>query len=104
MIKESAYSVKKYCVDAIIAVVLGGLAIILMIAAVVASYKYNGNGPAAVGLLGIACLILSICGVGFSVSAWKSADGGLLMKRIAFIENAIPLLCAMVFYVLGWVL
>lgn len=104
MIKESAYSVKEYCLDAIIAIILGTLAVILMVIAVIASYKYDGNGPAAVGLLGIGSLILSTCGLRFSVSAWKSPDGGLLMKRIAFVENSIPLIAALVFYIIGWVL
>lgn len=103
MIKESEYSVNVVSKDAIIACILGTLAIVSMIVAVVASYRYNGNGPAAVGLLGIAGFIMSLCGIGFSVAAWKSADGGILMKRIVFIENIIPLLVAVVFYILGWV-
>ena len=36
--------------------------------------------------------------------AWKSVDGGMLMKRIAGICNAIPFLLAIVLYVIGWVL
>lgn len=104
MIKESEYSVNIISKDAVIACVLGAISIGAMIVAIVASYKYDGNGPAVVGLLGITSLIMSLCGIGFSVAAWRSADGGILMKRIVFIENIIPLLAAVVFYVLGWVL
>lgn len=104
MIKESEYSVNMISKDAIIACVLGGVSIISMIVAIVASYKYDGNGPAVVGLLGITSFIMSLSGIGFCIAAWKSADGGILMKRIVFIENIIPFLVTIVFYILGWVL
>ncbi len=104
MIKESAYSVKNISSDAIVSLVLGELSILSMVLAVIASYRYDGSGPAAVGLLGMAGLILSGCGIGFGISAWKSPDGGLLMKRIAIINNVLPFLFGIVFYVLGWIL
>lgn len=104
MIKESEYSIKNVSSDSIVACVLGILALAAMIVAIITSYRYDGNGPAAVGLLGIASFIFSLCGIGFSVAAWKSADGGILMKRIVFIENCIPLLIALAFYCLGWIL
>lgn len=104
MIKESEYSTKSVSSDSVIACILGILSIFFMILAVVASYKYDGNGPAAVGLLGIGSLIFSLCGLGFSVAAWKSADGGILMKRMVFIENCIPLIIALIFYCLGWMI
>lgn len=104
MIKESEYSVKEVSLDAVIAGILGTLSIIAMIVAVIASYRYDGNGPAAVGLLGILSFIMSVCGIGFSIAAWKSADGGILMKRIVFIENILVFLVAVVFYILGWAL
>lgn len=104
MVKDSAYSVKSISADAVVSLVLGGLSIFCMLGAVLASYLYDGKGPAAVGLLGIAGLMLALAGIGFSVSAWKSQDGGLLMKRIAVIINVVPLLGALVLYVLGWIL
>ncbi len=104
MIKESEYSVNMVSKDAIIACVLGVLSILAMLGAVLASYRYDGNGPAVVGLLGIASLILSLSGIGFCIAAWKSADGGILMKKVVFVENVIPLLVAIAFYVIGWVL
>lgn len=104
MVKDSAYSVKSISIDAVVSLVLGGLAILCMLGAVLASYLYDGKGPAAVGLLGIGSLMLALAGIGFSISAWKSQDGGLLMKRIAVIVNVIPLLGAFALYVLGWIL
>lgn len=103
MIKESEYSVNSICVDTIIAFVLGVLAIVAIILAIVASYKYDGNGPAAVGLLGVASLVFGMSGLGFSRAAWKSADGGIIMKRVVFFENLVPFITALVFYILGWV-
>lgn len=103
MMKESAYKVKNYSVDAVIACVLGGVSAVCMSGAVATSYFYDGFGPAAVGLLGIASFILSLIGIIFSVYAWKSVDGGLLMKRIAMILNAVLLLVTVFLYVWGWV-
>lgn len=102
MIKESAYSVKSISTDAIIACVLAGLSLCCMLGAVLISYLYDGKGPVAVGLLGIGSMILAILGIIFTVYSWKSVDGGLLMKRIAGILNAIPLLIALVLYIWGW--
>lgn len=100
---KNAYSVKSVSTDAIVSCVLGGLSVLCMVGAIVASYMYSGNGPAIVGLLGIASLIVAISGLGFSVAAWKSQDGGFLMKRIAMLLNAIPLLIAVILYVVGWI-
>lgn len=103
MMKDSAYSVKSVSTDAIIACVLAGLSLCCMLGAVLISYFYDGKGPAAVGLLGIGSLILAVTGIIFTVCAWKSVDGGLLMKRVAGILNAVPLLIAVILYVLGWI-
>ena len=104
MIKDSAYSIKSISVDAVVSCVLGGVSLLGILGAILASYLYNGNGPAAVGLLGIGSLIFALSGLGFGIAAWKSQDGGLLMKRIAIILNAVPLLGAVILYILGWVL
>lgn len=101
--KESAYRVKNISIDSVIACVIGGISICCMLGAVIVSYLFDGEGPAVVGLLGIGSLLLALVGIVFSVSAWKSADGGLLMKRVAGIINAAPLLFAVVLYILGWV-
>ncbi len=100
---KNAYSVKSVSTDAVISCVLGGIAVLCMAGAIVASYIYSGNGPAIVGLLGVGSLIVSISGLGFSVAAWKSQDGGFLMKRIAMFLNAIPLLVAFILYIVGWI-
>lgn len=102
MMKESAYKVRNFSWDAVIACILAGISLICMLGAIVISYFYNGQGPAAVGLLGIGSLFTALLGVVFSICAWRSVDGGLLMKRIAMILNALPLLVALFLYVLGW--
>lgn len=99
--KDSAYSIKSVSVDAVIACVLAGLSICCMAVGVVLSYQYSGKGPVAVGLLGIGSLLLAFLGIVFTVSAWKSPDGGLLMKRIAGILNGIPFVVAILVYILG---
>lgn len=99
---RNAYSVKSVSSDAVISCVLGGISIVFMIGAVVASYMYSGKGPAIVGLLGIGSLIMALSGMGFSVAAWKSQDGGFLMKRVAMLVNVLPLAIAVILYIVGW--
>lgn len=101
--KESAYRVKNISADAVAACVIGGISICCILGAVLVSYLYDGKGPAVVGLLGIGSLLFALVGIVFSVSSWKSEDGGLLMKRIAMIINVMPLLFALILYVLGWI-
>ena len=101
--KESAYKVKNFSMDAVVACVLGGIAIVCMLGAMLTSYLYQGRGPAAVGLLGIASLIMAVSGLVFSVCAWKSVDGGISMKRIAMVLNAVPLIIALILYIIGWI-
>lgn len=101
--KESAYKVKSVSIDAVIACTIGGVSICCMLSAVLVSYLYDGKGPAVVGLLGVGSLLLAFVGIVFSVSSWKSVDGGLLMKRVAGIINAISALLAVVLYILGWI-
>lgn len=100
---KNAYSVKSVSSDAVISCILGSLSVICMVGAVIASYTYSGKGPAIVGLLGIGSLIVSTVGLIFSVAAWKSQDGGFLMKRIAMFLNAIPLLLGIILYIIGWI-
>ncbi len=103
MVKDSAYRIKSVSVDAVVACLLSGLSICCMAGAVYFSYTRNGNGPVAVGLLGIASLLLASLGIVFTISAWKSSDGGVGLKRIAGIVNAIPVIVAIFLYILGWV-
>ncbi len=101
---KNAYSVKSVSSDAVISCVLGTIALLFLVIAIIASYRYDGNGPAIVGLLGIGSLILSGNGIVFSVAAWKSQDGGFLMKRLAMFLNIIPLAVAFLLYVIGWII
>lgn len=103
MMLKNAYSVKSVSSDAVISCVLGGISILCMAGAVLASYMYSGNGPAVVGLLGVGSLIMALSGIGFSVAAWKSQDGGFLMKRIAMLVNVLSLVTAVVLYIVGWI-
>lgn len=99
--KDRAYRVRSISVDAVVACVLGGVSLLVLLMAVIASYLFDGNGPAIIGLLGITSVIMSIVGFVFAISAWKSEDGGLLMKRIACILNGLPILFGIVLYIVG---
>lgn len=100
---KNAYSVKSVSTDAVISCVLGVLSALCMFGAIVASYMYDGKGPAVVGLLGIGSFMIALSGLGFSRAAWKSQDGGFLMKRVAMFINAIPLVFAVGLYIWGWI-
>ena len=101
--KESAYKIKNVSTDAVIACVIGGISIFCMLCAMLVSYLYDGKGPAVVGLLGMGSFLLSVTGIVFAISSWKSVDGGVMMKRVAGIINTVPLLLAVVLYIIGWI-
>lgn len=102
MIKKNAYSVKSISIDSVVACVLAGISLMCQIGALIISYRYEGNGPRAVGLLGVGGFITALMGIVFAKSAWKSPDGGVFMKRIALIANIIMLVLTLVLYVIGW--
>lgn len=99
--KDSAYSIKSISADAVVACVMAVLSVLCMVGAVVVSYRFEGRGPAAVGLLGIGGFLFAMLGIVFTVSAWKSPDGGMLMKRIAGIMNGVLFVVYLLFYILG---
>lgn len=101
--KESAYKVKNYSTDAIISCIFGGISTCFIVGAIIMSYCFAGKGPVMVGLLGIGSFLLSVAGIAFTISSWKSVDGGLLMKRTSGVLNGIVLCITVIFYVLGWV-
>ncbi len=100
--KDSAYSIKSISADAVVACVMAACSVSCMAGAVAVSYRFEGRGPAAVGLLGIGGLLFAMLGIVFTVSAWKSPDGGLLMKRIAGIVNGALLVICLLVYIMGW--
>ena len=102
MIKKSAYSVKSVSIDAVISCVLSGISLLCQLGAVYLSYSYEGRGPRIVGLLGIGGLLMAFSGLVFSRSAWKSPDGGIIMKRVSGVANGLLLVTAVALYVLGW--
>lgn len=101
MIKKNVYSVKSISVDSVIAFVLAGVAVLCLVLSIIISYRYEGNGPRVVGLLGAGSFLASFMGVVFAKSAWNSPDGGVIPKRIALLLNLIILAGSMVFYLLG---
>ena len=103
MNKKNVYSVKSISIDAVISCILAVISFACQIAAVVLSYMYSGKGPKIVGLLGIAGLLMAFTGLMFSKSAWKSPDGGIIMKRVSGLNNVVLMLIAVVLYILGWV-
>ncbi len=102
MIKKNVYSVKSVSIDSVISCVLAGISFGCQVAAVILSYSYQGKGPRAVGILGFAGLLMAFTGMVFCKSAWKSPDGGIVMKRVSGIINGIFLITSIILYVLGW--
>lgn len=102
MIKKSAYSVKSVSIDAVISCVLAGISMLCQVGAIYLSYSYEGRGPRIVGLLGIGGLLLAFTGLVFARSAWRSPDGGIVMKRVSGVVSGLMLVTAVVLYALGW--
>lgn len=102
MIKKNVYSVKSISIDSVISCVLAGVSFVCQVAAIILSYHYQGKGPKVVGLLAFAGLLMAIMGIVFCRSAWKSPDGGIVMKRVSGIVNTIFLVTAVILYILGW--
>lgn len=102
MIKKSVYSINKVSSDAVVACVMAGCSFLCIMSAIIISFLYDGKGPIWVGVFGIAAVMFSLTGVVFTVNAWKSEDGGLLMKKFAGIVNTIPFVCEIILYFIGW--
>lgn len=102
MNKKNVYSVKSVSIDTVISCVLAAVSFGCQIAAIILSYRYGGKGPRIVGLLEFAGLLMAFTGIMFSKSAWKSPDGGIIMKRVSGIVNCLLLIIAIVLYVIGW--
>ena len=102
MIKKNVYSVKSICIDSVIACILAGISLVCQAGAIVMSYSYQGKGPKVVGILGFAGFLMALTGIVFCRSAWKSPDGGIVMKRISGIINTILIITSVVLYILGW--
>ncbi len=102
MIRKNVYSVRSISVDSVISCVLAGISFICQVMAVIMSYTHEGKGPKLVGLLGIAGFLTALTGIVFSKSAWKSPDGGIMMKRLSGIINLILLIISVILYIIGW--
>ena len=101
MVGKNVYSVKSICADAVVSCVLAGISFVCQLTAFIISYVNSGRGPKAVGLLGISALLLSVTGMVFCRSAWKSPDGGIFMKRICGAANAVMIAITVVFFIVG---
>ncbi len=77
--------------DTIIAYILGGIALIIDIAGIVASISTKGHVPIIFGTLYICAIVLSVVGGFFAYLGNKAQEGGVKGKRISIILNLVAL-------------
>lgn len=98
---ESKYKLKSVSTDSVIACVLGGLSIMGLIVALIISYRFDGEGPILVGLLGSGSFIFSVIGFLFSLCSWRTVSGSLILKRIGSIATAAPAIFCVILFMIG---
>ena len=101
MATKKDYSIANISVDAVIACSLGGVSLIATIASIIVSILQKGQAGKIFGYLCVAGFLLSICGIFFFVSAWRSEDGMITMKRVAGILTIVAFLLGLFLLMVG---
>ena len=99
--KRYKFSDKEHSRPGIVSSVLALNAILFLIAAVVISTIYRGNGSWLVGLLGVIAFISSIVGIVCGLVAFRNTDVLLKYAWIGLIANAILWLLMGLLIVMG---
>lgn len=92
---------KRHPIDAIVAVLL---AFVLLIVMIVVSYKSSqtaGNGPMAYGMIGFCAMILSFAGFVTSILTLKKKEIFYLFPTVGAVLNGLLFIGLFVVYVLG---
>ncbi len=99
--KRYYFSDSSIALDTIIAFVMGGIALVIEIAAVIDSVATAGQVSGLIGLLLFIAVLLSVVGFLFSRFAVKSEKGSLGGKRASSILNIVTALIPLVFLLMS---
>lgn len=68
------FSDRHMAVGGVVSVVLGVMAVLLIIVAVVLSFLNKGNGPLVVGALGVSAFLFDVGGLTIGLLSFKESD------------------------------
>ena len=89
--KPYYFSDSSIAVDTVIALIMGGIALVVEIAGIVASIVTKGHTPAIFGTLYLCAIILAIVGELFAWFGNNAQEGGAFGKRVSIILNIVAL-------------
>ncbi|MBE5943447.1 MAG: hypothetical protein E7258_00845 [Lachnospiraceae bacterium] len=80
--------------DTIIALVMGGIALMIEVAGIVTSIATKGHVPEVFGVLILCSIILAVVGEIFAWIGNKAQEGGVKGKRVSIVINILALVIA----------
>lgn len=103
MVKKSVYKFtdKKHARGGLVSTVLGCISLVIFLALVYVSFRYEGNGGIYIGSIGLTGLILSIMGLIFGIMGFKEEDSYSLFSKIGSIINTLIILIWACIYLVG---
>ncbi len=87
--------------DTIISLIMGGLALAIEIAGVIASVATGGHTPGIFGTLYLCAVVLTVVGEVFAWLGNAAQEGGAFGKRVSIALNIIALIIPVCIFVLG---
>ena len=75
--------------DALISLIFGVLAMIIILGSIVYAFITKGNVPEYIGGLLLAGVVMTLTAFIFSLLSYRDSDGGILGKRVALIVSII---------------
>ena len=85
--------------DTIISLIMGGLALIFLIFAIIYSVVKKGSIPDSFGSLVLACAVMAVTAFIFGLLSYKNQDGGILTKRTSVIISIIDMVLIVLLYI-----
>lgn len=88
-------------VDTIIAFAMGGLALVIELSGVIASFVTRGNVHEIFGTLYVCAFLMTVVGIIFGRLSYSDEEGGIRSKRLSMIINILSMLVLLSIIVLG---
>ena len=98
--KKYKFSDEMMSVDAMISLIMGGIALASIVFFVVYSIVRKGVVPEFFGTLLLACFVMSLTAFLFGLFSYRDQDGGVLSKRASVIISVIDVAACVCIYVI----
>ncbi len=96
--KKYKFTDEVMAIDAIISMIFGIPALLIIIISIVLAFITKGNVPDIIGYLLLAVGVMSVTGFIFGILSYRDPDGGILSKRTAVIISIIDMLLLVAIY------